>query len=67
MCIKVVQLETEIHDGDWHDAPLRWSVQGPGSELQNFETKKKALKYASIRRKSSDSNAACNAYINSSF
>lgn len=63
MQIQVQQLATEIHDGDWHDKPLRWTVQGPASEVQNFSTKKDAMKYASCRRKSADFNAATTAFL----
>ena len=52
--VTVSKLATPYHDGDWHDTPLRWTVIGPGKEVQNFSTKKDALKFASIRRKSPD-------------
>lgn len=38
--------------GDWHDAPLKWTVDGPNTECQKFSTKKDALEYAKARRHS---------------
>lgn len=52
--ITVQKMETPKHEGDWHDAPLRWEVIGPGSELQRFSTKLNADTYAKIRRKAKD-------------
>jgi hypothetical protein len=63
MKITIAKLATEIHDGDWHDAPLRWQVAGPGTEIQNFSTKKDAMLYARIRRKSDSWQAASTQYV----
>lgn len=52
-----------LFHGDWHDKPLRYEVRGPGVDLQRFSTKKDALRYASIRRKSADQNEACNRFL----
>ncbi len=65
MQIEVKKLEREIHEGDWHDAPLRWQVVGPANEIQNFSTKKDALRYKSIRRKAADFNEASKQYARS--
>lgn len=48
--ITITKLERELHDGDWHDAPLRWKVQVEGAEHQHFSTKKQAQRWASLRR-----------------
>ena len=54
--ITVEKLERPLYCGDWHDKPLKWSVQGPananwpeGFEVQNFTTKKDASSYARCR------------------
>ncbi|AKF13639.1 hypothetical protein PHIN3_376 [Sinorhizobium phage phiN3] len=60
--IVVSKLAREIHDGDWHDAPLRWQVAGPGAEIQNFSTKKDALLYAKLRRKAKSFQEASDMY-----
>lgn len=39
------------HAGDWHDAPLRYRVNGPGTECQKFSNKKEADKYRVFRRR----------------
>ncbi len=54
MKITITKLVNPMHVGDWHDAPLKWTVNGPYNEVQHFETKKNALRYVSIRRKTSD-------------
>lgn len=60
--ISIHKIEKPIYCGDWHDKPLRWAVVGPRDEQQNFETKKNAMKYASIRRRVSDQLEAINLY-----
>jgi len=61
--ITIAKLERfDYSQGDWHDAPLRYAVNGPSSECQKFSTKKAAQKYASLRRRSSDQSAAIKAY-----
>ena len=60
--ITVSKLDTPRYEGDWHDAPLRWSVEGPGAELQLFSTKKWADLYARIRRRSSNAAEAGNEF-----
>jgi hypothetical protein len=41
--ITITKLERfDYSQGDWHDAPLRYSVNGPGNECQKFSTKKNA-------------------------
>lgn len=62
MKITVARLEREIHEGDWHDAPSRWNVTGPGTEVQRFSRKVDALAYARVRRASPDFYAAVRAY-----
>lgn len=62
MEIEVVALPFPLRDGDWHDRPLRWKVQGPGNEVQNFVTKKDALRYRSIRKRSFSFTEAVKAY-----
>ena len=47
--ITVAKLPSPIRSGDWHDNPLKWTVQGPGLERQYFTTKAWALRYASLR------------------
>lgn len=62
MQIEVIALAAPVHSGDWHDKPLRWTVQGPGTELQNFVTKKDAMRYRSIRKRSFSFAEAIKAY-----
>lgn len=50
------------HSGDWHDPALKYVVAGPGAEKQKFFTKKAALKYASLRRRSATQWEAMNQY-----
>lgn len=59
----VEPLPSPEHAGDWHDAPLKWIVRGPGAEIQKFSRKVDARQYASIRRKSPSFNAACSAFV----
>lgn len=61
--ITIEKLARPEQCGDWHDKPLRWAVCGPDAELQKFKTKKDALKFRSIRRRSSDFNAASMAFV----
>lgn len=60
--VVVVALPAPIRSGDWHDKPLKWEVIGPGNEVQRFSTKKWALRYASIRRRSPDYSTASRAF-----
>lgn len=62
--INILKLAAPIHDGDWHDAPLKWQVAGPGDERQNFATKKNAMLYAKIRRGAKDFVEASRIYAN---
>lgn len=48
--MKIERLPEPIASGDWHDKPLKWTVIGPGDEVQNFRTKKDATTYARIRK-----------------
>ena len=50
--VVVEKLPHILHDGDWHDKPLKWTTKGPNKEFQNFSTKKNALEYAKYRRRS---------------
>lgn len=50
--ITVTKLERPEPAGDWHDKPMWWVVNGPGTECQKFQTKKNALLYARLRRNS---------------
>jgi hypothetical protein len=61
--IRVAKLNHAIQAGDWHDAPMRWTVTGPGSEVQHNQTRKGAELYAKIRRNSADQSTAINAYV----
>ncbi len=63
MNMKIVKLDRAIRDGDWHDKPLRWQVSGPGSEVQNFSTKKDALLFKSLRRRSAGQQDAIRNFI----
>lgn len=60
--IKIVRLFKVEESGDWHDAPLKWKVEGPKLEVQKFATKKEATRYASIRRTSKDQTEAFRRY-----
>jgi len=48
--MKIERLPEPIPSGDWHDKPLRWTVSGPGDEVQHFRTKKDARTYLRIRK-----------------
>lgn len=65
--IRIERLARPIHEGDWHDTPLKWEVIGPGDELQRFSTRDDARRYRRIRRRSASFNEACNAYVKESF
>lgn len=60
--IQVRRLDRPQYEGDWHDAPLKWTVIGPSSEVQNFETRKNAELYARLRRRTASMNEAARAY-----
>lgn len=60
--ISVSQMDSLEFAGDWHDKPLKWIVNGPSQEVQKFSTKKDAMRYASIRRKSASFAEACSRY-----
>lgn len=62
--VNIEKLSRPEQSGDWHDKPLRWCVRGPGVEVQKFSTKKDALKYRSVRRKSFDFTAAVATFVN---
>lgn len=49
MKITISKIQTEA-SGDWHDKPLRWAVNGPGSEIQKFTRQADARTYLQIRR-----------------
>jgi hypothetical protein len=54
MNILISKLPHEIHCGDWHDRPLRWSVvvpENPRVFNQNFSTLKNSRIYARCVRR----------------
>ncbi len=57
----VALLASPVQCGDWHDRPLRYAVQGPGSDLQLQGNKRDAIRYASIRRRSANQGEAIRA------
>lgn len=61
MTFTITKLDRPIHSGDWHDRPLRHQVTGP--EIQNFSTKKEALRWCSIRRKASSFSDALSKFV----
>jgi hypothetical protein len=61
--VTVSKLATPYKAGDWHDPALKWTVRGPGTDRQDFCTKKDALKYATIRRHSASQAEAGNKYV----
>ena len=65
--VTVSRLPRPEHQGDWHDRPARWSVEGPRAELQKFPTRKEAELYARIRRRSTDQWSAINAYVDAAM
>lgn len=48
--IRIEKLDKPYRDGDWHDPYLKWSVIGPGTEVQNFYTKANATLYKRFRK-----------------
>lgn len=63
MQITVSQLPALIHEGDWHDRPLKWVATGPGDEHQNFSTKKDAMRFATLRRRSASFSEASRKFV----
>ena len=61
--ITITKLSSPVHSGDWHDAPLKWSVNGPLTERQLFATKRDATIYKRLRRSAQSVQAATRAYI----
>jgi hypothetical protein len=61
--IRIEKLLRTEHDGDWHDAPLRWIVLGPADEAQKFSTRDQARLYARIRRSTTEQAIAINQYV----
>jgi len=61
--ITISPLAKPIYSGDWHDKPLRWSVDGPNTEVQQFSTKKDATLYRRIRRQSASLLEASNRFV----
>lgn len=61
--VVVLPLARPIHSGDWHDAPSKWQAVGPGTEVQQFSTKKDAMLYAKIRRHAKTFKEACDKYV----
>jgi hypothetical protein len=59
---KVEKLPVPERSGDWHDAPLKWKVVGPGAEVQKFSRKADAALYARIRGRRADMASAGRAY-----
>lgn len=60
--ITVSALATLVRSGDWHDKPLRYEVTGPLAEKMMFSTKRDAVTYASIRRRSASMVEAAREY-----
>jgi hypothetical protein len=56
--ISIVKLDRPLLSGDHHDKPLRWTANGPLSEVQNFATRANAARYASIRRQAPSQHVA---------
>lgn len=61
--VRTSRMDKPQASGDWHDKPLRWIVNGPDSEVQQFSTKKDALLYARIRRGAASQQEAMNHYV----
>jgi hypothetical protein len=61
--ILIKRLPTIEHHGDWHDRPIRWSVVGPGNELQKFSTRKEAEEYRRVRLRSATFAEAVKNYV----
>ena len=51
MNITITKLPSPVLSGDWHDRPLKWVTTGPGTEVQQFATRKEAEGYGRLRRK----------------
>lgn len=62
MKIRIEKLATPYRDGDWHDPLLKWSVIGPGTEVQNFYTKANAMKYKRARKQCNSWQEAASLY-----
>lgn len=60
--ITIQKMEKPRRDGDWHDAPLRWEVNGPGDELQQFSTRADARLWRKCRRVAPDYATASRAF-----
>lgn len=58
MKIKLEKLDKPVQSGDWHDPALKWTVNGPGAEVQMFYTKVDAQKYKKARKQSKNQNDA---------
>jgi hypothetical protein len=50
--LQIEKLASPEPAADWHDAPYRWIVKGPGTEAQKFPTKREATLYKRIRSRS---------------
>ena len=61
--ITIQLLDRPIHSGDWHDKPLKWTVNGPNNEVQHFATKKDATLYKRLRRNAKDQSAAIELFV----
>ena len=61
--ITIRLLKRPMHSGDWHDKPLKWTVNGPNNEVQNFVTKKDATLYKKLRRNAKDQLEAINLFV----
>ncbi len=75
--VLVSKLDHPIHDGDWHDKPMHYRVDGPAREstipgfigpvweTQNFCTKREAKHYAAIRRRTATQQEAGRLWLDS--
>ena len=61
--MKIERLPHPVCSGDWHDKPLKWTVIGPGNEVQNFRTKKDATAYRRCRKVTSSIGEASRLFI----
>ena len=61
--ITITKLQHAIRSGDWHDAPLRWSVNGPLTERQLFATKRDATVYKRLRKTAKNDHQAQRAFV----
>ena len=64
MKITITKLPTPEHHGDWHDKPVKWAVDGPGTERQKFTRQADARQYMGIRRRCKTDGEAMRIYIN---